>query len=169
MIAALLIVACGGGDGATSAAKSTATRAATADRTRDPSATREPSGPRIVVFGQTVSRDGAEFTVHGYRRSSDENGRKPPAGQEWLIFDLTVSNTSQAPFDIAAGLRDSDGRMLKQASDLGLADEIKQQVEPGESLRGEIAFAAQKDDTPDLLFGPGTYLWAIELGMFRSR
>src|SRR5690606_12024391 len=153
LILAVFGVACGGGE--------------TAGRTPAPTAEATTRPIIILPLGRTGSRDGAEITLHSVRRSTQQDTMTAPEGREWLLVDLTVRNSSEGAFSLQIEFRDRDEVPLERAHPPGVEPALESPISPGQEVRGEVAFLAPARMLGGtIIYGPGEYRWALEMGMF---
>jgi hypothetical protein len=156
----LLVAACGGSGPAqppTPAAASTATPIVVPASIQAPAIT-------IVLLGEVARNETAEITIHSVRRSSDEGGETPPEGFRWVLLDISLQHLGQQPLAFETTFVHTDGREHAPAHPPGVSAGLAAPIEPGASLRGEIAFLL--DDRTrhgTLIFGLGVATWAIQL------
>jgi len=112
---------------------------------------------RVPVHGtgETVSRSDAAVTVHSVD-FTDAVGEPPleaPAGEEYAIVDVTVTNDAAEAREVAGpllvGVKDDRGRSYWQdvvaTSQLAQSFETDSELAPGESRRGTLAHPVPRD------------------------
>ena len=159
---AVLLVACSDGEGDPAPAS-------TAVLVPGPSETPQTPPIAIVLPGEVARTDTAAITVHGARRSNLEGGQAPPEGFRWVLLDVSLEHlgTEPLPFDVT--FVHADGRVFQRAHPPSASPELSAPIEPGASLRGEIAFLVEADTRSGaLVFGLGTATWAIQLSMIEG-
>ena len=106
-----------------------------------PSGTSFSNSPDIVLTAETVSAGALEVTVNSLRRSSkplDPHGYQPLAGNEFLIADLSIYNSSSEDVMLdassiwASDANDPDMGYIQNVELLG--DRFPKKVRAGESL-----------------------------------
>jgi hypothetical protein len=87
---------------------------------------------------------GWKVTVGGMRLADKGTLADPPAGEKYVIVNLTVGNGSTQNLTVSSELNfamtDSNGNELTQAWFADLAETLDATLLPGESIKGEVAF-----------------------------
>jgi hypothetical protein len=140
----------------------TATPSPTVEGTRAPQL-------QLVVLGKAARTQNAEITINNVRHAQDDGGHDAPPGEEWIFIDLTVRNTGTTPFTLFADLIHPDGSQYERAHPPSSSAALDQAIQAGQTIQGEIAFAADDNTLGTILkFGPDEARFAIELGMLRQ-
>ncbi len=87
---------------------------------------------------------GWKVTVNGMRLADKGSLADPPAGQKYVIVNVTVANGSTQNLtvssELAFAMTDSNGNELTQAWFANLAETLDASLLPGESITGDVAF-----------------------------
>ncbi|MEA2573254.1 MAG: hypothetical protein QOH93_552 [Chloroflexia bacterium] len=102
------------------------------------------AGPAMAV-GETGTSDGLDITVNSFRRTSS-GLLSPSAGHEYLIVNITASNSTKDDKVVSSLLNFSvkdnggEGESFNQSFTAGLETSLDGDVAAGKELTGEIAY-----------------------------
>lgn len=101
-------------------------------------------------IGQTQQAGDYKVTINSVRRESHGN-KSPAEGNEFIIVNATVENTSSHDLPVSGQLmfelRDGSGNTLDQTSSAKTDDELEALVGSGDKFTGETAWEAPKGTT----------------------
>lgn len=121
------------------------------------------------AIGDTIAMGDLEHTFHGARFSEGDDFLTPDEGTKWLLVDVEVTNNSDESEPISSlmmwSLVDSDNRTNDQTITTDEQGSLDGELGAGRSMRGEIAFEVNADETDwELIFEP--HLFGFGQGIY---
>jgi len=123
---------------------------------------RQQPAPLSSTLGETVALPGIDLVVESVRRDAHGTGPLVPRpGYEFVITTVTITNTSERPFELIPLLsfhvKDAAGNVYSVAAVPSESNQLSGPLLPHDKIREEIGFEVLKD-APDLrmVFEPGT-------------
>lgn len=124
----------------------------------------------VLAVGDTGESDGVEITLNSFRRTSS-GLLDPDAGNEYLIVNLTASNTTNEEQIVSSllnfSVQDAAGESYNQSFTAGVETSLDGNIPAGEEMTGEIAYEIPEDATDlvlifDPILGGDELRWALE-------
>jgi len=149
-----LLTLWGCGNNPTPTATNTGTPAASPSLTTaasPPAGSKQPTqlpSPSVDI-GKPIKLGKYQFTVNGVRESAGDEISKPKQGQKFLMIDATVENQGEKREAISSitlfTLSDSNNKKYERVITTDAKGSLDSNLDPGKSLKGEIAFEVPKD------------------------
>ncbi|MCG0278537.1 MAG: DUF4352 domain-containing protein [Thermanaeromonas sp.] len=115
--------------------------------------------PKTFSIGEPIKMGGLVFTVNGVRESKGDQFIRPKEGYIYKIVDVTLENIGEKPAAISSlmmfSLADSEGYRYKVTIGPETRGSLDGELQPGQKMRGELAFEVPTKATGlQLLFEP---------------